>query len=185
MNAFSNLPPQNPYIATSSQAPSSVMAEGDTGTHPRVAAGGVLSSHHGRPLSVEWQLCFSLHCASQLGSHLPCRSGHAQYWMVGNRCNEMANSGVASHIWVKGCPWKQPCVEQSRVHRWGALLARWKLFYWESSMECWRAVNRLCWMLWESSFCCVFCMLDSPLDTLSDSHQTGGPYWWFGQQMGH
>ena len=100
---------------------------GETGTHQRVAVGGVLSSHHGRLLSVEWQLYLSLHCVSQLGCHLSCRSEHAQHWMVGHRCNEMVNSGVASHIWVKGYPWSQPCARRSRVHRWGVLLARWKL----------------------------------------------------------
>ena len=134
--------------------------------------------------------------ASQLGSLLFCKSGQGMLnteWLSTTAYSEMASSGVANCIWEKDCLWKQPCAEQSHAHQWGASavsqveasISR------ESSMEHWRGVGRLRWMLLASSFKLLnlytlfagFSSWHSP--ELSGSHLTGDLSWWFRQWVGH
>ena len=109
--------------------------------------------------------------------------------MAVHNCSEMVNSETASHIWVKGCLWKQLCGEQNRVHLWEVLLARWRLPFPERVS--WSIEQRVVELvggfqhLPSASGVYFVKFLSSSSAELHDSHLVDGLGWWFGRRVGY
>ena len=117
--------PQNPYIATSSQAPSLVMAEQWDKDLPE-------SGSKGGSVVTPWQISVSSLAVISLTS-LRLTIGKSPFLHVRacstlNGCPQLQWDG---EFW-SGQPYlrerlSQLCAGQSRAHQWGVLLARWRL----------------------------------------------------------
>ena len=147
-NAFSNLPPQNPYIAISSQAPSSVMAKQwdkdssesgcrwglvVTSWHTSVSSVAVLSLPSlcltaGKPPVLQVKVCSILNGCPQLQWDGKLWSGHPylreRLALKAALCKAKLCSSMGSAVSQVEAP-----------------------FFWESSKEYWRVGGRL--LLWQ------------------------------------
>ena len=131
----------------------------ETRTHPKVAAcrwGSVV---------IPWQTSVNSMAVLSLTYH---------------NCSEMVSSSVANHI-SEGRAVSESSLVQISEKQYSsmgsAVIARWRLdpSFWESFMECWRGVGRLCWMFLASSFYFMcFVWYSAELINMSGNH-----YWWF------
>ena len=159
MNAFSNLPLWNPYIATSSWVPSPVMAEQWDKDSPdsgckwspvvtpwqtsvnRVAVVSLTSLYltAGKPPVLQVKACSTLHGCSQLQCDGKFRSGQPY---------------LRERLSLKAAL----CIPNPYSSMGNAVSQMEVPFSWESSLKHWRGDGKLCWSPLASSFYFVHLM---------------------------
>ena len=185
----SSPPPQNPYFATSSRAPSWVLADWWNRDSPE-------SGYRWGSVVTPWQNSVSKVAVMSLTS-LCLTAGKPPVLQVNvcltlNGCPQLQWDGEfwnSQPYLSERLSWKQLCGEQNRVHLWEVLLARWRLPFPERVP--WSIEQRVLELvggfqhLPSASGVYFVKFLSSSSAELHDSPLVDGLDWWFGWRVGY